>query len=176
MFSSLLYIAILFYQNLYSVSNKAFNEKIQAINELVVKQDYLKATILANNLRQKSIYINGDLEVIFNLLSLKSSQFIDPNKLTRSFRNYNTDNEIIFSFLYTKSQNPIKAEKILTDAIKKSSNSDSLIRVFEIIKTQNINKNFNYLISSKQKLINKWNEKEAFQLLDMLKKNEKLLL
>ena len=146
------------------------------MNELVVKQDYLKATILANNLRQKSIYINGDLEVIYNLLSLKSSQFIDPNKLTRSFRNYNTDNEIIFSFLYAKSQNPIKAEKILTDAIKKSSNSDSLIRVFEIIKTQNINKNFNYLISSQQKLINKWNEKEAFQLLDMLKKNEKLLL
>lgn len=176
MFSSLLYIVILFYQSIFSLSNTDFNINIIKINETLVKKDFSKAVQLINELRLKTIFINNDLEEKYKLSILKSNLTVSPDQIFRYNETKEFDNVIISSYLITKGQRPYIAENILINAINRKFGSDSLVHIFEILKSQNISLKNKYSINTIVKVRNKWNETEALQLLDMLKINEKLLL
>lgn len=164
------------YQSIFSLSNNEFNDIIMSINDKINRTDHTKAAELIDGLRLKSIFVNKSLEDSHKLLILKSNVAIAPEQFYFYNQTKEFNNVIISSYLNTKYQQPYLAESYLIQAINRSNGSDSLIRVFEILKSHNFNRRKKYQTNSLVKVRNRWNEKEALQLLDMLKINEKLLL
>ncbi len=166
------------YQSIFSLSNNDFNVKILTINERLNRNDFQKAVQLIQNLRIKTIFVNKELDERYKLAILKSNVAINPNQLFIKNQTKDLNSIVASSFIITKGQQPYFAESVLINAINKGSGSgsDSLIHVFEILKSHNFNRKPIFSNNSLVKVRNKLNETEALQLLDMLKINEKLLL
>lgn len=172
MFSTLLYIVINIYQSLFSVSNFSYNSQIEKFNFLVEQKEFSKAKILIDELRLNSIFYNKEIENRYQLISLKLA---DGQKINA----YTSESEadiIITSFLNSKYLHTRQINTVLSNAIIDHPNSDSLVYVYELLKSQKIIRKNNPTYVSYRSQNFKWNEAEALQLLDMMKKNEKLLL
>ena len=172
MFSALFYIVINIYQSLFSVSNFSYNSQIEKFNFLVEHKELAKAKILIDELRLNSLFSNKEIENRYQLILLKLADRQEINM-------FSAESEvdiIITSFLNSKYLHTEQVNAVLSNAIIDHPNSDSLIYVYELLKSQNINRKNNPTYVSYRSQNFKWNEAEALQLLDMMKKNEKLLL
>ena len=154
------------------MSNYSYNTQISKFNTLLEQNKLNNAQLLLDELRLTTLFSNKEIENRYQLLALKLSTRKPVNVLS-------VDNEseiIISSFLNNKYFHTPFVNKMLPNAIINYPNSDSLIYVYELLKTQAINRKLNPTYVSYRSQDYKWNEAEALQLLDMMKKNEKLLL
>lgn len=176
MFSTLIYIVLNLYQSLFSVSNFSYNTQIEKFNKLVEQNRLKQANAILVELRQQSLFSNKAIENRFQLLGLKLTNKQNQKRLT----NYNEGDEvndiIISSFISSKYLQTPQVNQLLLKAIIQFPNSDSLIYVYELLKSQDYNSQSNPKFVSYNSPNFIWNEAEALQLLDMMKKNEKLLL
>jgi len=154
------------------VSNYSYNTQVSKFNTLLAQNKLNNAQLLLDELRLNTLFSNKEIENRYQLLALKLRTRKPVNVLS-------VDNEaeiIISSFLNSKYFHTPFVNKMLSNAIINYPNSDSLIYVYELLKTQDINRKLNPTYVSYRSQDYKWNEVEALQLLDMMKKNEKLLL
>ncbi len=156
------------------MSNFSYNTQIEKFNKLVEQNRLKQANAILVELRQQSLFSNKAIENRFRLLGLK----LTNNQ--KRFTNYNEGDEvndiIISSFISSKYLQTPQVNQLLSKAIIQFPNSDSLIYVYELLKSQNYNSQSNPKFISYNSPNFIWNEAEALQLLDMMKKNEKLLL
>jgi hypothetical protein len=175
-FNTFFYIAILVYQSFYSVSNYTFNQRINEVNNLLVSGKYRKAKTILDDLQIHTIFNNKELNNRLSLINLKL-RLLPKDKQVNDFVNKNDLQEVInMSFLYIHLAKSDQAQKLLMEAVIDFPSADSLVCVFEILKAQNFNKRTMQRYNKNNQVVHRWNETEALQLLDMMKKNEKLLL
>lgn len=174
MFSTLFYIVLNLYQSLFSVSNFSYNTQIEKFNKLVEQNRLKQANAILVELRQQSLFSNKAIENRFRLLGLKLTN--NQKRFTNCNEGDEVNDIIISSFISSKYLQTPQVNQLLSKAIIQFPNSDSLIYVYELLKSQDYNRQSNPKFISFNSPNFIWNEAEALQLLDMMKKNEKLLL
>jgi hypothetical protein len=85
------------------------------------------------------------------------------------------DDLINISILLNKDQKNEIAQSLLKKAIRNKTSADRVIIFYELISSHNNLRNRVYKSSLNRRIV-RWNANEALQLLDLMKKNEKLLL
>ncbi len=176
MFSTLFYIVINIYQSLFSVSNFSYNNQIEKFNGLVEQNKLKQANSILIKLRKQSLFSNNSIENRFRLIGLKLTNNQNQKILHIGNGGDEINDIIISSFISSKYFHKPQANRMLSKAIIKFPNSDSLIYVYELLKSQENSSKSNPKFISYNSSNYIWNEAEALQLLDMMKKNEKLLL
>jgi hypothetical protein len=88
----------------------------------------------------------------------------------------NTNDLILNSLLIDRIYSSALAQKMLKKGIIENSNSDSLVYVFELLKSNTSKISLRPNIFNKTTLTQQWDKSEALQLLEIMKKNEKLIL
>ncbi len=176
MFSSFLYIVILAYQSFYSVSGDLYNLSVKNVNNAVVSKQFEQAKLHLNKLKKNVIFTNNEVESINQLIIIKSnSSQINSNSIY-DFGDMEIDQILTRSILLDKTNKNEEANVLLTASIIDYPSSDTLVKFFELIKSQNNNPQVQLSKRSTYSKLNQWNENEALQLLELMKKNEKHLL
>ncbi|MFD3393783.1 hypothetical protein U0R10_04045 [Aquirufa sp. OSTEICH-129V] len=175
MFSTLLYIAILAYQNVYSVSSDDYNARVMDINNLLFSKKYELGVNSIKKLQQNTLFTNDELENRLQLLSIKSNRISDNGISKIDYLSTDVHDLINVSILLSKNQKNEMAQSLLKTAIANKPNADSIIIYYELISSHNTLQSRIYKNSLNMR-VSQWNANEALQLLDLMKKNEKLLL
>ena len=175
MFSTLLYIVILAYQNIYSVSSEVYNTRIIEINNLLFSQKYELGVKSIKQLQEKTLFTNDELINRLQLINIKSNHFSDNSISKIDYTRTGIDELINISILLSKDQKNEIAQSLLKKAIINKASTDSLIIFYELFSSHNTMRNRIFKNTSNKRIV-QWNANEALQLLDLMKKNEKLLL
>lgn len=175
MFSTLLYIAILAYQNVYSVSSGHYNASVMEINNLLFSKKYELGVNSIKKLQENTLFTNDELENRLQLLSIKSHRISDNGISKIDYLSTDIHDLINVSILLSKNQKNEMAQSLLKKAIANKPSSDSIIIFYELISSHNNLQSRIYKNSINMR-VSQWNANEALQLLDLMKKNEKLLL
>ena len=175
MFSTLLYIAILAYQNIYSVSSEVYNTRIIEINNLIFSKRYESGLKSIKQLQKNTLFTNDELVNRLQLINIKSNHFSDNSISKIDYTMTDIDDLINISILLNKDQKNEIAQSLLKKAIRNKTSADRVIIFYELISSHN-NLRIRVYEKSLNKKIVRWNANEALQLLDLMKKNEKLLL
>lgn len=169
MFPTIFYICILIYQGIYTDTNVRYNQDIANVNRYVSAGDYSNANLLLQNIQAESLFNTDVITNTQQLLLLKSN-------LNDSSKELST-NVFIETLLNLKNQDNMYALQRLRYQMTDLSSSDSLIKLYELIASKSVNNPIKK--TSIQKLMVQktvWDSNEALQLLNMMKKKEKLLL
>lgn len=175
MFSTLLYIAILAYQNVYSVSSDHYNSRIRAINNLLFSKKYDLGVNSIKKLQENTLFTNDELVNTLQLLSIKTNRVSDKGISKIDFLSTDIQDLINVSILLSKNQKNEMAQSLLKQAISNNPTADSIIIYYELLSSHNTLQSRIYKNSLNMR-VSQWNANEALQLLDLMKKNEKLLL
>jgi len=175
LFSTLLYIAILAYQNIYSVSSEVYNTRIIEINNLIFSKRYESGLKSIKQLQKNTLFTNDELVNRLQLINIKSNHFSDNSISKIDYTMTDIDDLINISILLNKDQKNEIAQSLLKKAIRNKTSADRVIIFYELISSHN-NLRIRVYEKSLNKKIVRWNANEALQLLDLMKKNEKLLL
>ena len=176
MFSTYLYIVILTYQSFYSVSNDAYNLLVKNVNDLVFLGHYETAKSTIYQIKKNTIFTNAEVENTTQLIMIKSKSDINRDGLMSDFENWDTNEIILYSIFLDKSEKKEEAKVILYRSIIDNPTSDTLIKFYELMKSESKNLQVNVSKKLSISILNQWNEDEALQLLELMKKNEKHLL
>ena len=177
MFSTLLYIAILAYQNVYSVSSDQYNARIREINNLLFAKKYDLGVNTIKKLQENTLFTNDELVNTLQLLSIKSNRVSDKGISKIDFISTDIHDLINVSILLSNNQKNEMAQRLLKQAISNNPNADSIIIYYELLSSHNTNTlQSRFYKNSINMRVSQWNANEALQLLDLMKKNEKLLL
>lgn len=174
MFSTLFYVLILLYQNLFSVGNDLYNNKIAKINTYIKNEKYAKAFDALQEIERSDLFTRRDIQEIKTLLSIKLHR---PLKFESEQEDLN--HTLVNSFVFAQSNDKILALKELKAGINIFQDSDTLIKVFEIYSNQPINKGNASILKVNQNINNQRNVQintnEAVILLNLMRKKEKIL-
>jgi len=175
LFSTLLYIVILAYQNIYSVSSEVYNTRIIEINNLIFSKRYESGLKSIKQLQKNTLFTNDELVNRLQLINIKSYLFSDNRISKIDYTMTDIDDLINISILLNKDQKNEIAQSLLKKAIRNKTSADRVIIFYELISSHNNLRNRVYKRSLNRRIV-RWNANEALQLLDLMKKNEKLLL
>lgn len=171
MFSTIFYIFVLFYQNLYSGLGYSFNSEVNKVNLSILSKDYNRAFYFLNLIEKKYIFSNESIYKTKVFLSIKSpSSFIKTN--------LKSPEDFIFkSLILSQNDHQESSKLILREGLKLYPEKDTLTKLYELFSFISDNK------SSKSEVINeenvdvnkKFTAKDSKWILDLLRKNEKFL-
>lgn len=171
MFSTFIYILILFYQNLYSGLGYSFNSEINKINISILSKDYEKAISLINIIEKK---------YIFKIESIYKTKVLISLKRPTSFVNFNVnslDDYIFKSFILRQNYKQESSKLILREGLKMYPEKDTLVKLYELFSFISDNKGkTSEVIYDEMNVVNKkFNTNDSKWMLDLLRKNEKFL-
>lgn len=171
MFSTFIYILILFYQNLNSGLGYSFNSEINKINISILSKDYDKAISLINLIEKKYIFKNESIYKTKVLISLKRPT---------SFVNFNVnslDDYIFKSFILRQNNKQESSKLILTKGLKMYPEKDTLVKLYELFSFISKKKGkTSEVFYDEMNVVNKnFNTDDSKWMLDLLRKNEKFL-
>lgn len=171
MFSTFIYILILFYQNLNSGLGYSFNSEINKINISILSKDYDKAISLINLIEKKYIFKNESIYKTKVLISLKRPT---------SFVNFNVnslDDYIFKSFILRQNNKQESSKLILTEGLKMYPEKDTLVKLYELFSFISKKKGkTSEVFYDEMNVVNKnFNTDDSKWMLDLLRKNEKFL-
>lgn len=169
MFSTIFYILILFYQNLYSGLGYSFNSEINKINLSILSKDYNRAFFLINLIEKRCIFKN---ESIYNtkvlLLIKQPSSFF--------YSNLKSPEDYIFkSFILSQINHQESSKLILREGLKLYPEKDTLAKLYELFSFIAENKMKNSeVVNHETNVLNKnFTTNDSKWMLDLLRKNEK---
>lgn len=156
------------------MSNDSYNIQVLKLNKNIslVKLESVEKSIKQMN--KNTIFIDFETESRLKLISVKLGY---PSNFLKTVNYTQTPNELIInSILVDRLFGSALAQKMLKRGIIENENSDSLVYVFELLKsnTSKISSRPNKF--SKALPTQQWDKSEALQLLEIMKKNEKLML
>ena len=125
---------------------------------------------------KNTIFTNAEVENTTQLIMIKSNSDINRDGLMSDFENWDTNEIIMYSIFLDKSEKKEEAKVILYRSIIDNPTSDTLIKFYELMKSESKNLQVNVSKKLSISILNQWNEDEALQLLELMKKNEKHLL
>jgi len=171
LFSTFIYILILFYQNLNSGLGYSFNSEINKINISILSKDYDKAISLINLIEKKYIFKNESIYKTKVLISLKRPT---------SFVNFNVnslDDYIFKSFILRQNNKQESSKLILTKGLKMYPEKDTLVKLYELFSFISKKKGkTSEVFYDEMNVVNKnFNTDDSKWMLDLLRKNEKFL-
>lgn len=171
MFSTIFYIFVLFYQNLYSGLGYTFNSEINKVNLSILSKDYNRAFYLLNLIEKKYIFRNESIYKTKVFLSIKRpSSFINSN--------LKSSEDFIFKSLILSQNNHQESSKlILREGLKLYPEKDTLTKLYELFSFISENKlSKSEVINEEFMVLNKkFIAKDSKWMLDLLRKNEKFL-
>lgn len=145
------------------------------INNLLFFKKYELGVNSIKKLQQNTLFTNDELENRLQLLSIKSNRISDNGISKFDYLSTDVHDLINVSILLSKNQKNEMAQSLLKTAIANKPNADSIIIFYELISSHNTLQSRIYKNSLNMR-VSQWNANEALQLLDLMKKNEKLLL
>jgi hypothetical protein len=157
------------------VSNDSYNRYIITLNKKLISEKLDSAEKSIKQMQKNTIFNDFEVESRLKLIIIKSGYTSNNRKIVNYIQSSNTNDVIINSLLIDRIYSSVLAQNLIKYAIIENATSDSLIYVFELLKS-NTSK-----ISLRPNKFNKatnlqWDKSEALQLLDIMKKNEKLIL
>jgi hypothetical protein len=171
LFSTFLYILILFYQNLYSGLGYSFNGEVNKVNLSILSKDYKKAISLLDLIEKKQIFRNESIYKTKILLSIKRPNYFINSNLKSS------EDYILKSFILSQINQLESSKSILREGLKLYPEKDTLIKLYELFSFISVNKlrkskvEFGVNIAANKILTTK----DSKWMLDLLRKNEKFL-
>lgn len=145
------------------------------INTLLFSKKYELGVNSIKKLQENTLFTNDELENRLQLLSIKSNRILDNGISKIDYLSTDIHDLINVSILLSKNQKNEMAQSLLKKAIANKPSSDSIIIFYELISSHNTLQSRIYKNSINMR-VSQWNANEALQLLDLMKKNEKLLL
>lgn len=158
------------------MSNESYNKQVLKFNKKLSLEKFELAEKSINQMQKNTIFNDFEVESRLKLLNIKlgfTSNFYKKNNYTIS---NNTSDVIINSLLIDRIYSSVLAQNILKKSIIENATSDSLIYIFEILKSKKLKFSLRKKIFTKAQLTSQWDKSEALQLLEIMKKNEKLIL
>jgi hypothetical protein len=177
MFTTLFYIFILFYDGLYSKSSKDYNDQINQLNSLIIKQQYSQALLTAKSIQHSSIFVNAEIEELIAVLELKTHQR-NEKSIQLALSDFSISNDILYSHIEAQNGQSKKGLEDLHSSIIKNGNVDTLVKAYELYALNFPQNRFKKQASSAQVIsqTQKINTQEALSLLDLMKKKQKNLI
>ena len=171
MFSTLFYILILFYQNLYSGLGYSFNSEVNKVNLYILSKDYNKAFALLHLIEKKYIFRNESIYKTKILLSIKQPTSFTNSNLKSS------DDYILKSFFLSQINQQESSKSILREGLKLYPEKDTLTKLYELFSFISVNKSRkSKVIYDENMVANKiLTNRDSKWMLDLLRKNEKFL-
>lgn len=167
MFNTIFYSFLLIIQLFISDDSNTYNLKIERIGNAIKSNNFQKAITLTNDLNSQSLFYNYELENLLFLLSLKSGQKVK--------RMPKVNRKLFKTIQFFENGKQQQALDLLKLDISKNP-VDSVIKWYEILDFSNRK----YVIKSRRPQTNPYsiksfNEKEALELLDLMKNKEKYI-
>lgn len=152
-------------------SNFEYNQQVVTVNNLIERQDYLRAYKLVAQLERKGVFTNNDLVRMHRILSLKVNE--RDNQL--SYRPRLLGDYVIKSLTYYQNKDYFKSVEFTKESLQENFASDTLRKLYEIIveKTPELPRQRQRY--AQQVSMNKLHLNEAMNLLDLMKRKEKTL-
>jgi hypothetical protein len=163
MFSTWLYLFLLFFDGFFSKSAEEYNIQISHLNQQISQGHF--------------IFTNPEIEQVIAVLELKTN----PRHYKTSqviLQNHTIENDILYSYFLAKKGNTKEGLADLHRSIIKNGNVDTLVKAYELyainFPQNKLKKQANsaQMISQSQKI----NTQEALSLLDLMKKKQKNLI
>ena len=158
------------------MSNDMYNLLVNNVNELVILGRYEAAKSSIYQIKKNTIFTNAEVENTTQLIMIKTNSTINRDGLISDFETWDTNEIIMYSIFLDKSEKKEEAKVLLYRSIIDNPTSDTLIKFYELIKSESKNLQVNVSKKLSISILNQWNEDEALQLLELMKKNEKHLL
>lgn len=157
------------------MSSDHYNSRIREINNLLFSKKYDLGVNSIKKLQENTLFTNDELVNTLQLLSIKSNRVSDKGISKIDFLSTDIQDLINVSILLSKNQKNEMAQSLLKQAISNNPTADSIIIYYELLSSHNTLQSRIYKNSLNMR-VSQWNANEALQLLDLMKKNEKLLL
>jgi hypothetical protein len=158
------------------VSNDSYNKHLITLNKKLSLQKLVSAEKSIKQIQKNTIFNDFEVESRLKLIIIKLGYTSNIRKIVNYSQSSNTNDVITNSLLIDRIYSSVLAQKLIKYAIIENATSDSLIYVFELLKSNTSKISLRPNKFSKATVNLQWDKSEALQLLDIMKKNEKLIL
>jgi hypothetical protein len=158
------------------VSNDSYNRHIITLNKKLISEKLDSAEKSIKQMQKNTIFNDFEVESRLKLIIIKSGYTSNNRKIVNYIQSCNTNDVITNSLLIDRIYSSVLAQNLIKYAIIDNATSDSLIYVFELLKSNTSKISLRPNKFNKATVNLQWDKSEALQLLDIMKKNEKLIL
>jgi hypothetical protein len=158
------------------VSNDSYNRHIITLNKKLISEKLDSAEKSIKQMQKNTIFNDFEVESRLKLIIIKSGYTSNNRKIVNYIQSSNTNDVITNSLLIDRIYSSVLAQNLIKYAIIDNATSDSLIYVFELLKSNTSKISLRPNKFNKATVNLQWDKSEALQLLDIMKKNEKLIL
>jgi hypothetical protein len=158
------------------VSNDSYNRYIITLNKKLISEKLDSAEKSIKQMQKNTIFNDFEVESRLKLIIIKSGYTSNNRKIVNYIQSSNTNDVITNSLLIDRIYSSVLAQNLIKYAIIDNATSDSLIYVFELLKSNTSKISLRPNKFNKATVNLQWDKSEALQLLDIMKKNEKLIL
>lgn len=158
------------------MSNDSYNRYIITLNKKLISEKLDSAEKSIKQMQKNTIFNDFEVESRLKLIIIKSGYTSNNRKIVNYTQSSNTNDVITNSLLIDRIYSSVLAQNLIKYAIIENATSDSLIYVFELLKSNTSKISLRPNKFNKATLNLQWDKSEALQLLDIMKKNEKLIL
>jgi hypothetical protein len=158
------------------VSNDSYNRYIITLNKKLISEKLDSAEKSIKQMQKNTIFNDFEVESRLKLIIIKSGYTSNNRKIVNYTQSSNTNDVITNSLLIDRIYSSVLAQNLIKYAIIENATSDSLIYVFELLKSNTSKISLRPNKFNKATLNLQLDKSEALQLLDIMKKNEKLIL
>ena len=158
------------------MSNDSYNRHIITLNKKLISEKLDSAEKSIKQMQKNTIFNDFEVESRLKLIIIKSGYTSNNRKIVNYIQSCNTNDVITNSLLIDRIYSSVLAQNLIKYAIIDNATSDSLIYVFELLKSNTSKISLRPNKFNKATVNLQWDKSEALQLLDIMKKNEKLIL
>ena len=158
------------------MSNDSYNRYIITLNKKLISEKLDSAEKSIKQMQKNTIFNDFEVESRLKLIIIKSGYTSNNRKIVNYIQSSNTNDVITNSLLIDRIYSSVLAQNLIKYAIIENATSDSLIYVFELLKSNTSKISLRPNKFNKATVNLQWDKSEALQLLDIMKKNEKLIL
>lgn len=158
------------------MSNDSYNRYIITLNKKLISEKLDSAEKSIKQMQKNTIFNDFEVESRLKLIIIKSGYTSNNRKIVNYIQSSNTNDVITNSLLIDRIYSSVLAQNLIKYAIIDNATSDSLIYVFELLKSNTSKISLRPNKFNKATVNLQWDKSEALQLLDIMKKNEKLIL
>ena len=158
------------------MSNDSYNRHIITLNKKLISEKLDSAEKSIKQMQKNTIFNDFEVESRLKLIIIKSGYTSNNRKIVNYIQSSNTNDVITNSLLIDRIYSSVLAQNLIKYAIIDNATSDSLIYVFELLKSNTSKISLRPNKFNKATVNLQWDKSEALQLLDIMKKNEKLIL
>ncbi len=158
------------------MSNDSYNRYIITLNKKLISEKLDSAEKSIKQMQKNTIFNDFEVESRLKLIIIKSGYTSNNRKIVNYTQSSNTNDVITNSLLIDRIYSSVLAQNLIKYAIIENATSDSLIYVFELLKSNTSKISLRPNKFNKATLNLQLDKSEALQLLDIMKKNEKLIL